>query len=195
MKSLKNCLRLNKKIRVIGFDDSPFDKHQSTTVNVSGIVCSNTRFEGMLWNKLTKDGMDATSVIASTVKESKFYDQLHLVLIDGVTVGGFNPIDLPLLANTLNIPCIAVMRKEPNLDAIANALKHFPNTEERLETILKAGEIYTPEPFVYQCAGCTSDEAHQALIKLTDNGNVPEALRLAHLIGSAVMTGQSSNRA
>jgi len=30
---------------------------------------------------------------------------------------------------------------------------------------------------------------------LTDTGHVPEALRLAHLIGSAIMTGQSSNRA
>ena len=29
----------------------------------------------------------------------------------------------------------------------------------------------------------------------TDNGHVPEALRLAHFIGSAVMTGESSNRA
>ena len=37
--------------------------------------------------------------------------------------------------------------------------------------------------------------AGQVLTRLTDTGHVPEALRLAHLIGSAIMTGQSSNRA
>jgi endonuclease V-like protein UPF0215 family len=35
----------------------------------------------------------------------------------------------------------------------------------------------------------------EALKRLTDRGNVPEALRLAHLIGSAVVMGESSKRA
>jgi len=33
------------------------------------------------------------------------------------------------------------------------------------------------------------------LNQVTDTGNVPEALRIAHLIGSAIKTGESSNRA
>ncbi|MFP2934395.1 hypothetical protein ACLESO_56630 [Pyxidicoccus sp. 3LG] len=35
----------------------------------------------------------------------------------------------------------------------------------------------------------------EALARVTDRGNVPEPLRLAHLIGSAVVTGQSGQRA
>jgi len=34
-----------------------------------------------------------------------------------------------------------------------------------------------------------------ALATLTDRGKVPEPLRLAHLIGAAVVTGQSGRRA
>jgi hypothetical protein len=34
-----------------------------------------------------------------------------------------------------------------------------------------------------------------ALTQLTDTGHVPECLRLAHLIGSAVKTGTSGQRA
>lgn len=43
--------------------------------------------------------------------------------------------------------------------------------------------------------GCTPDEAARLLQTVTENGNVPEALRIAHLIGSAVKTGQSGKRA
>lgn len=39
------------------------------------------------------------------------------------------------------------------------------------------------------------DFALRVLNRVTDTGKVPEALRLAHLIGSAVKTGQSSKRA
>jgi len=46
-----------------------------------------------------------------------------------------------------------------------------------------------------QAKGCTPEAAARLLQKVTENGNVPEALRIAHLIGSAVKTGQSGKRA
>ncbi|MCK5902663.1 MAG: hypothetical protein KAG28_05885 [Cocleimonas sp.] len=44
-------------------------------------------------------------------------------------------------------------------------------------------------------AGCDADIASATLQNVTDTGKVPEALRLAHLIGSAMKTGESSQRA
>lgn len=195
MKSLETLLRLNKQIRVIGFDDAPFKNLPHDYVNISGIVCSGTRFEGMLWGKITKDGLDATENLIQLLSTSKFIKQTHVILLDGIAFGGFNIIDLSQLSSTLKIPCIAVMRKLPDLTAIDNALKNLAHYEARKDLLLKAGTIYSHSVFHYQIAGCTPDIAAQVLAKLTDNGNVPEALRLAHLIGSAVMTGQSSNRA
>jgi endonuclease V-like protein UPF0215 family len=55
--------------------------------------------------------------------------------------------------------------------------------------------VHERPPFVFQVRGAEPDEAAFALRKLTDRGNVPEALRLAHLVGSAVMTGESGKRA
>ncbi|MCO1335156.1 DUF99 family protein [Microbulbifer sp. OS29] len=46
--------------------------------------------------------MDSTKVIATQLKESKFYSQVNAVLTDGVAVGGFNIIDLTKLANILH---------------------------------------------------------------------------------------------
>ncbi|MCK5902664.1 MAG: DUF99 family protein [Cocleimonas sp.] len=39
-------------------------------------------------------------------------------MIDGIAVGGFNIIDLPFLSEQLELPCIAIMRRLPNLVAI-----------------------------------------------------------------------------
>ncbi|WP_020413424.1 DUF99 family protein [Microbulbifer sp. VTAC004] len=195
MKSLEELLRLNKLIRLIGFDDAPFKKGRGTPVKVSGIVCSNTRFEGMLWGEVKKDGMEATQVIAELLKNSKFYSQINVILTDGLAVGGFNIIDLPELSKTIDRPCIAVMRKLPDMAAIDRALQNFPDYRLRKETLLKAGEIHSLRNFYFQVQGCNPDIAARVLEQATDNGNVPEALRLAHMIGAAVITGQSGKRA
>ena len=195
MKTLEQLLAKNKKIRVIGFDDAPFRREQGSPVKLSGIVCSNTRFEGMLWGEVTKDGTEATDILIKMVKQSKFYSQINVVLTDGIAVGGFNIIDLPRLSNELSLPCIAVMRKKPDLEAIFNALTNFSDYELRKQLINNAGPIYAHHHLFFQVQGCSTDAAARVLSQLTDTGNVPEALRLAHLIGSAIMTGQSSNRA
>ena len=129
------------------------------------------------------------------VRESKFHAQLHAVLIDGIAFGGFNVVDLPALAAALELPCIAVMRKPPNLERVRRALEHLTRPASRWATIERAGPIHQRDPFVFQVAGCSPATAERALIAATDRGHVPEALRLAHLIGAAVATGESSNRA
>lgn len=192
---LNKALRENKTLRVLGLDDAPFNKAQDQMVNLSGIICAGTRFEGMLWSEVTRDGLDATDCIIQMVQNSKFHQQLHIILIDGIAVAGFNIIDLPKLSQTLDLPCLAVMRREPDLVRIDAALQNFSNYEVRKSLIAKAGDIYSQQGFVFQCSGCTSEQAVQVLQLVTDVGKVPEALRLAHLIGSAVKTGQSSSRA
>ncbi|MGK0359267.1 MAG: endonuclease V-like protein UPF0215 family [Bradymonadia bacterium] len=194
MKSLADALRAHKLLRVIGFDDAPFSTDDAH-VNVSGIVCAGTRFEGMLWGQAERDGADATQVLATLCTQSKFHAQVHLVLIDGLAVGGFNLIDLPALAEAVDRPCVAVTRRPPDMPAIRRALGRFADAERRLRLVERAGPIYCVEPFCFQVIGAPPDVTAQALQQLTDRGHVPEALRLAHLIGSAIQTGQSGRRA
>ncbi|NQY38434.1 MAG: DUF99 family protein [Alteromonadaceae bacterium] len=200
MKSLAQVIRLNKQVRTIGFDDAPFAHKRGSKVNIAGIICSNTRFEGMLWGEATKDGTDATDVLINMLKTSKFYQQVHAVLIDGIAIGGFNLIDLEKLSGSLQLPCIAVMRKQPNLTAIKNVLASFNDAPYRLQTLSAAGNIHTHtstlnKTFIFQAKGCSKETAGLLLQRVTDTGNVPETLRLAHLIGAAIKTGQSSNSA
>ena len=60
---------------------------------------------------------------------------------------------------------------------------------------VKAGEIHAYAPFFFQVCGERPEIIAQALVQLTDRGKVPEALRLAHLIGAAVAGGESSSQA
>jgi endonuclease V-like protein UPF0215 family len=185
-----------RRLRAIGFDDAPFERgHGRGTVPVAGVVCSGTRFEGMVWGRVRRDGWNATDVLVSLLEGGKFLPQLHLVLLDGITLGGFNVVDLPALAARLRRPCVAVMRRPPDLRAMARAAGALPRAERRLARIRAAGPIHHRPPFAFQAVGLAPDEAYAALVRLTDTGHVPEPLRLAHLIGAAVVRGESGKRA
>ncbi|NJR24771.1 MAG: DUF99 family protein [Richelia sp. CSU_2_1] len=192
---LADLLRLDRTIKVIGFDDAPFSRGSGTPVSIAGIVCGGTRFDGMVWGKVSPDGLDATAAICQLLIGGKFLPQLHLVLLDGIAFGGFNIVDLPELASRLQIPCVAVMRRPPDLAAVEKAIRYFPDAEYRLELLRRAGKIHVFEPFFFQVCGEDPEVIAAVLRRLTDNGKVPEALRLAHLIGAAVITGVSSSSA
>jgi endonuclease V-like protein UPF0215 family len=192
---LEALIRQKKQIRAIGFDDAPFERHQKEKVNISGIICTNTRFEGMVWGSVEADGNDATETICQLLLGKKFLPQLHLILLDGIGFGGFNLVDLPQLTQRLERPCVAMMRKLPNLEKMKRAMSGLPNYEERLITLQQAGKIYAHPPFFFQVCGEQPEVIAQALIQLTDRGKVPEALRLAHLVGAAIINGESSSQA
>lgn len=184
-----------RALRAIGFDDAPHVRRRGARVALAGVVCRGTRFEGLLWGHTRKDGWGATERIVQMLRDSKYLAQVHLVLLDGIAFGGLNVIDLPTLAEAVDRPCVAVMRRMPDLAAMETAIRRLPRPQRRLERLRRAGPIHRRPPFVFQVCGLDADRTHDALRRLTDTGHVPEALRLAHLIGSAVLDGQSRGRA
>lgn len=197
---LESLLKLNRTIRVVGFDDAPFvrpskDNGSKDNVNLAGVICARTRFEGMVWGQIQQDGFDSTDTICNLLIGRKFLPQLHIVLLDGIGFGGLNFVNLPELAARLQIPCVAVMRRKPDLTAMAEPISRLPYPEKRLELLRSAGTIYEYPPFVFQVCGEHPDVIASVLQRLTDCGKVPEALRLAHLIGAAVIKGESGSSA
>ena len=194
MQAVGQVLRSGRTLRVMGFDDAPFAA-DAAQVDVAGVVCAGTRFEGMVWGQATRDGLDATAAIARLFTTSKFAAQVHLLLLDGLAVGGFNLVDLPALAAATGRPCAAVLRRPPDFPAVHRALQIFPDVDQRVGLIERAGAVHEAPPFFFQVAGEEPAVIAAALARLTDRGHVPEALRLAHLIGSAVRLGESGRRA
>jgi endonuclease V-like protein UPF0215 family len=115
-----------RQIRVIGFDDAPHPHRRGAAVSLCGVVCSATRMEGMVWGRLRRDGWDATAGLTRALVGSRYASQVHAVLLDGVTFGGLNVVDLRALAAAVGVPCVAVMRRPPDLAAMRAALERLP---------------------------------------------------------------------
>ena len=193
--SLERAIRSDKTLRTVGFDDAPFERGTDAPVGLAGIVCKGTRFDGMLWGRVSPDGTSATDEIDRLLADSKFLPQLHAVLLDGIAFAGFNVVDLPALSERLALPCIAVMRDRPDFEAIESALQNVDDSERRLATIRQAGEVFPAADAFFQCAGCEAAVARRLVDRLSVTGHVPEPLRIAHLVASAVASGESGRRA
>jgi endonuclease V-like protein UPF0215 family len=192
---LERVISAERLCRVIEFDDAPFERLGKGRVGLCGVVCAGTRFEGMVYGHLRKDGWNANRAIERLLVGGKFLPQAHLVLLDGIAFGGFNVVDLPALASRLGVPCAAVMRDLPDLGRVEAALRRLPRAAERLARLARAGPLHSAPHLTFQVAGAPPEVVARALAAVTDRGHVPEALRLAHLIAGAIVEGQSGRRA
>jgi len=192
---LLEILQSGKTVRAVGFDDAPFERGASEPVGVAGVVCKGTRFDGMVWGEVAADGRDATETLVELLAGGKFLPQLHVLVLDGIAFGGFNVVDLEALAVRLEIPCVAVMREPPDFPAIREAVQHTDHPEERLETMRRAGPVHEADDVYFQVQGTSPKTAVRALEELTDTGHIPEPIRAAHLVATAVANGESGRRA
>jgi endonuclease V-like protein UPF0215 family len=193
--NLRTLLDRHRRIRTVGIDDGPFERGSRRRVLVVGAVYSSFEFEGLLTTSVTPDGCDATARLARMIAGSKFHAQLHLVMLDGITLGGFNVVDLPDLAEAIGLPCVAVMRRSPDLEAVNVALSRLSRAAERRALMDRAGPIHRAGVLAFQAAGVEPAVAASVLAASVLHGHVPECLRAAHLIASGIATGQSSHRA
>jgi endonuclease V-like protein UPF0215 family len=184
-----------RTLRAIGLDDAPFGRRPGSPVRLCGVVCAGTRFEGLVLGQVRRDGWNATGEIERLLVGGKFLSQLHLVLLDGIAFGGFNVVDLEALAARLGRPCVAVMRRPPDLPAVRRALARLPRPARRLALLERAGPVHVRPGIAFQVRGGEPEAVAGALARLTDRGRVPEALRLAHLVGAALSRGESGKRA
>lgn len=184
---------MKKLPRILAIDDGSFKPRQKGKALLLGVVSRlDNRVEGIVTTSVAVDGLDSTSKIIKMVKESKFRPQVNFILLDGINFAGFNFVDLPKLNKELNIPIIAVLRKKPRLEKIEKALQSFKDKRKRMKLIEKAGEIKTGKKVFFQSIGCDEKTVKTVLSKTTKCGNLPEPLRLAHLIASGVSLGEST---
>jgi endonuclease V-like protein UPF0215 family len=184
---------IKPEIRVLGVDDGAFTPHVEGQVPVIGVVFRGGYwFDGVMHTEIAVDGFDATERIASMITGSSHCKQLRVILLNGITFAGFNIVDVKALNVATKLPVITVTREKPDLAEIHKALQNLPNSEERWEAILNAGEpievsTRSAKAKVYmQTAGVSKDDARKILRLTSTRSNIPEALRVAHLIASGI---------
>ncbi len=190
-------MHVKTEIRVLGIDDSALVSEKVTIIGA--FFRGGGQLEGVLRSEITKDGMDATDVIIRMVENSKYYSQIRVIMLDGVTYAGFNPVDINRIFNETSLPVIVFMRSLPDFEKIRLALENLPEPEKRWEIILRAGRIYelaAPEYTVFiQFCGLDKKSAFEIVRVTTKHSNIPEPLRTAHLIATGVVLGESKGKA
>jgi len=192
-RSVVKIRRVKPEIRVLGVDDGVFIPHSKGVATVVGVVYRGGYWlDGAMRTEVKIDGMDATEKIASMITSSPHYDQLRVVMLNGVTFAGFNVVDIKKLFERVHLPVITVTREKPDFDDIRKALRNLPEYEMRLEAMENAGKIIEvctrdAEQAVYvQIAGISEKDAEKILKSTSTRSNIPEALRVAHIIASGL---------
>ena len=191
---------IKRELRILGIDDGPFQLHKKgTTVLVGTVFRSGFWLDGLLTTKVKVDGLDATRKIIEMINKSRHRDQLRVVMIDGLTVGGMNFIDIQKVNEKTGLPVIVVNRKRPRFEKIRNALKHFKDAEKRWKFIEKAGKIQQVNlgnhNLYIQTTGIRYEDAQKILKLSCTRAKIPEPLRVAHLIAAGIVKGESKGRA
>ena len=188
--SAKKFRTIKPEIRVLGIDDGPFTPHQGYAPVVGVVFRGGYWLDGVLSTKVKVDGFDATDKISSMIVDSPHYRQVRVIMLDGVTFGGFNVVNIKKLNALTNLPVIVVTRDKPNFREIHAALRKLPRMAERWKAVQNAGQIFEVqtrsrgERVYMEICGIRESDARRIVQLTSTRSNIPEALRVAHLVAS-----------
>lgn len=195
-------MHVKEQIRIIGWDDGPFSRNRKKCILIGCVTRGYMQIDGILRTYIDVDGIDATEKIAERIIKSKFKDA-RVIMLDGITFAGFNIVNIKTLYELTKMPVIAVNRKMPNVKEFMKAMKKFPEYKFRAKAVEDAGKIYSIRienqgqrgKIYYQKYGITKKDAEK-IIKLSIYTSLfPEPVRIAHLIATGVVFGESIGRA
>jgi endonuclease V-like protein UPF0215 family len=176
-------------------DDAPFDKRQAGPVPVIGVAMEgHDVIESVALGEFPVDGDGATDYLASWIAGLRARPMLQAVILGGITIAGLGIIDVTALAERLGLAVLVVTRHNPARSELADALKAAGLTErltllERIPRAYGAGEgLYLGH------AGAARVEAERLLTATLGKARLPEPLRVAHLIGQAIVLRESRGR-
>ena len=171
-------------------------RQNSTRSVLSGIVMRQDYvIDGFVFGHATLEGNDATDSILQMYKKLNRED-INYVLISGLIVSMYNIIDIKKIHDSLKIPIIGISYK--NSPGLENAIKHhFPNSfESKIYAYQKLGKrekitLKTFQDVFVRKEGCTLSNVKQLLNNLTLQGNIPEPLRVAHILAKSLLQEKS----
>ncbi len=189
---------LKQLIRVLGIDDGPF-KFSDETVPIIGVVMRGGYLDGVLRSQVRVDGEEATEVVIGLIEKSRYKEQVRVLMLDGVALGGFNVVDLEEVNKRTDIPCISVTRERPDYMAMEKVLKTKFKDWERRWAIVGHEDLFTVDtghkPLYVRAHGIDNNEAKRLIVRSILRGALPEPLRVAHIIATALVKGESKGNA
>ena len=185
---------MKSHIRSAGFSTGPVDLDADSAELVMAVLRAPDYLEAVAVDAVSIDGDDSTGTMVAMLERAPQRDQVHAVFTNATTMAGFNVIDVELFTERTGVPIISVVRDAPDMGAVADALRtRFGGTGQRLE-LLSRREWTEIGGIHATWAGTDEPGARDLLSACTMIGNIPESLRVARLIASAIGSGMSHGR-
>ena len=182
---------MKKNYRAIGIDDGPFEKGKDAFSTMVGVLMrADFLIESVSMERISVDGTDSTDRIIDMV-ENNFKRNAAVIMTYGVTFGGFNVADLFKVNQETGIPVISITRKKPDMGSIVSAIV---NTQQEVDYKLGIMNSYNIQELTLENRssifinpiGIDVKSSSSIIKKLTRTGNIPEPIRIANIVASAL---------
>ena len=183
------------KPHILGIDDAPFVKYTDDEVPVVAVMMEGaTLVDGVAVNWMKIDDPEATRFLIEWIKTMKWLPSLQGIIFGGVTIAGLGLIQLPVFYQELNIPVMTVTRQSTTESTLDKALEAAGLS--RLIPFLNENPpaVEIDEGIYASFAGISEKVAGKLIHSTLQKSTMPEPLRIAHLIGAALVNGESKGR-
>ena len=156
---------------------------------IASCIAWNAMPVGASLGLLRVDGLDASSVIPFLALKAAGC-RPRAVLLDSVTIAGFNVISPSILSRFLRTPVIVVYNYRPSRKRLEAGLERLPIKNLRrlvIGVVDKAEELETWRGRVYVIPWNITIEEAKAIIEATQMySRIPEPVRIAHRLASEI---------
>ena len=179
---------------LLGIDDGPFERNACEVAIVGVMMEGRDLVEGIAVTHFPADGDDVTGFLAAWITGLRFRPALQGVVLGGITIAGLAIVDVAALAERIATPVLAVSRRDPRNHRLADALRAAGLSDRQAIVDRIPPALALAANVFVACAGTSAEGAAELVRASRSKADVPESLRLAHLIARAVVTGESHGR-
>ena len=173
--------------KIVGVDDGAF--HLRRGANGSAVIVAvlfhGSRIFAVRIGRIEVDGTDANFVLMALLKPLAY----EVVMLSGISFGGFNLVDIKHLSGQIGKPVIAVIGERPNNTAVRHALRgHFEDWKARWQMVQNAGSVYSSRPLLkepkvyFEVKGGSPSFARKLIASSSTISRLPEPIRVAGLL-------------
>ncbi len=188
---------LKEKLHVLGIDDSPFTRKERQSVLVAVLMSHDFHIDGIMTRKITVDGNDAEDAILEFL-ETGMGKAANAVLTNGVTFSGFNIYSPLSVYRRTGKPVISIARRGPDIESMVSAIDKHERDPEKISLLRSMMpqkiELRSGSRVYVNTAGIQLNDARKLIEMTTFRGNIPEAVRIAHMIGTVIKRGRTLGR-
>jgi hypothetical protein len=150
--------------------------------------------ESIALGEFPVDGDGATEYLTAWIGGLRARPMLQAVILGGITIAGLGIVDITALAERLGLAVLVATRHDPARSDLADALR-AAGLPERLTLLERIPRAYGIGQGLYLAhAGVPRVEAERLLTATLGKARLPEPLRVAHLIGQAIVLRESRGR-